>query len=151
MPIYLDADACPVKDEAYKVAKRHQVKVFVVTNNPIRVPEDPLIEMVWVRGGFDAADDWIVTQVTPSDVAVTADILLAERCLKVGARVIGPKGGEFTDDSIHDALAGRALSEMLRQGGTFTGGPAPFGKPDRSRFLSKLDEVLVALNKRRPV
>lgn len=151
MPIYLDADACPVKDEAYKVARRHQVQVYVVTNNPMRVPEDPLIEMVWVRGGFDAADDWIVERITAIDVAVTADILLAERCLKLGARVIGPKGGEFTDDTIHDALASRALAEMLRQGGTFTGGPAPFAKTDRSRFLSKLDEVLVALRKRRPL
>jgi uncharacterized protein YaiI (UPF0178 family) len=150
MAIYLDADACPVKEEAYKVARRHNEKVYVVTNNPMRVPDEPLIEMVWVRGGFDAADDWIAERIGPADVAVTSDIPLAERCIKAGARVIGPKGGELTDDTIHDALATRAVKEMLRQGGNFTGGPAPFNKADRSRFLSKLDEVLVALRRRRP-
>lgn len=149
MPIYLDADACPVKDESYKVARRHGVKVYVVTNNPIRVPDDPLIELVVVRGGFDAADNWIAEQITPADVAVTSDIPLAERCLKAGARVIGPKGNEWTDDTIHDALATRALLDMLRQGGNFTGGPSPFSPADRSRFLSRLDNILVALRKKR--
>ena len=144
MPIYIDADACPVKDEVYRVARRYDVKVFVVANAPLRIPQEPLIELVVVRGGFDVADDWIVEHAGKGDIAITADIPLAGRCLGQGVRVLGPKGLEFTEDAIGDALATRALLDMLRQSGEFTGGPAPFAKSDRSRFLSKLDEMIHA-------
>ncbi len=149
MSIYVDADACPVKEEVYRVARRHGVKVFVVANTSIRVPDDPLIEGVLVKGGFDVADDWIVERIGEGDVAITTDIPLAERCLKKGARVLGPKGHVFTEDAIGEALATRALLDMLRQSGEFGGGPAPFAKADRSRFLAKLDETLHAINRRR--
>jgi uncharacterized protein len=149
MPIYVDADACPVKEEVYRVARRHAVKVFVVANAPLRVPTEDRIELVVVRGGFDAADDWIVAHAGPGDVAITADIPLADRCLKKGTRVLGPKGHAFTEDSIGEALATRALLDMLRQSGAVSGGPAPFAQADRSRFLSKLDEVLHALRRNR--
>jgi uncharacterized protein YaiI (UPF0178 family) len=147
MPIYVDADACPVKEEVYRVARRHGAKVYVVANAPLRVPPEDLIELVVVRGGFDAADDWIVAHIGPGDVAITTDIPLADRCLKQGARVLGPKGHAFTEDTIGEALATRALMDMLRQSGEVGGGPAPFAKADRSRFLSKLDEVLHAIRR----
>lgn len=149
MSIYIDADACPVKEETYRVARRHAVGVFVVANSSMYVPKDDLIELVVVKGGFDAADDWIVERIGGRDLAVTTDIPLAERCLKAGARVLSPKGRAFTEDSIGDALATRALMEMLRQGGDFGGGPAPFAKADRSRFLAKLDETLHAIRRGR--
>jgi uncharacterized protein len=144
MPIYVDADACPVKDEVYRVARRYGIKVYVVANAPLRVPLEELIELVVVRGGFDAADDWIVEHVGAGDIAITADIPLADRCLRRGARVLGPKGLEFTEDAIGNALATRALLDMLRQSGEFGGGPAPFTRSDRSRFLAKLDETVHA-------
>ena len=147
MSIFVDADACPVKEEVYRVARRHGVKVHVVANAPLRVPPEDLIELVVVRGGFDAADDWIVAHIGPGDVAITTDIPLADRCLKRGARVLGPKGNVFTEDSIGEALATRALLDMLRQSGEVGGGPAPFAKADRSRFLSKLDEALHAIRR----
>lgn len=150
MAIYVDADACPVKEEVYRVARRHQAPVFVVANASLRVPAEPLIELVLVRGGFDAADDWIAERAGPADVVITADIPLAERCLKAGARVLGPKGHVFTEDSIGEALATRALLDMLRQSGEFGGGPAPFARADRSRFLAKLDELLHAVRRARP-
>ena len=150
MPIYIDADACPVKEEVYRVARRHGVKVFVVANTSIRVPAEDLIEGVVVKGGFDVADDWIVERIGPGDVAITTDIPLAGRCLEKGARVLSPKGHPFTEDAIGEALATRALLDMLRQSGEFGGGPAPFAKADRSRFLSKLDETLHAIRRRRP-
>jgi uncharacterized protein len=149
MPIYVDADACPVKEETYRVARRHAVKVFVVANSSIRVPNEDLIEMVVVKGGFDVADDWIVERIGESDLAITSDIPLAERCLKKGARVLGPKGYPFTEDAIGEAMATRALLDMLRQGGQFGGGPAPFSKTDRSRYLAKLDEILHAIKRSR--
>jgi uncharacterized protein YaiI (UPF0178 family) len=149
MAIYVDADACPVKEEVYRVARRHGVKVFVVANTSIRVPEKELIEGVLVKGGFDAADDWIVERIGSEDVAITSDIPLAGRCLEKGARVLGPKGNAFTEDAIGEALATRALLDMLRQSGEFGGGPAPFAKADRSRFLSKLDEALHAIRRSR--
>jgi uncharacterized protein YaiI (UPF0178 family) len=149
MPIYVDADACPVKDEIYRVARRHGVKVYVVANAPLRVPTEDLIELVVVRGGFDAADDWIAERIGPGDVAITADIPLADRCLRNGARALGPKGHAFTEDSIGEALATRALMDMLRQSGAVGGGPAPFAKADRSRFLAKLDEALHAIRRGR--
>ncbi len=144
MPIYVDADACPVKEEIYRVARRYAVKVWVVSNSPIWVPRDDLIELVVVKGGFDSADDWIAERAETGDITVTSDIPLADRCLRRGARVLGPKGQEFSEDAIGNALATRALLEMLRQGGEFGGGPAAFAKADRSRFLSKLDEIIHA-------
>jgi uncharacterized protein YaiI (UPF0178 family) len=144
MPIYVDADACPVKEEVYRVARRYGIKVYVVANAPLRVPAEELIELVEVRGGFDAADHWIAERIGPGDIAITADIPLADRCLRRGARVLGPKGLAFTEESIGDAVATRALLDMLRQSGQFGGGPAPFTKEDRSRFLSKLDESIHA-------
>ena len=149
MAIFVDADACPVKEEVYRVARRHGETVFVVANAPLRVPPDESIELVVVRGGFDAADDWIAEHAGPGDLAITSDIPLADRCLKVGARVLGPKGKPFTEDAIGEALATRALLDMLRQSGEFGGGPAPFAKADRSRFLGKLDEMLVAIRRER--
>ena len=150
MSIYIDADACPVKDEVYKVALRHTTKVYVVANSLMRVPREPLIELVVVRGGFDSADDWIVERIELDDVAVTTDIPLADRCLQKGARVLGPKGHVFTEETIGEALATRALLEMLRQSDVIGGGPAPFAKEDRSRFLSKLDDILHAIQRKRP-
>jgi uncharacterized protein len=147
MIIYVDADACPVKEEIYRVARRYGIKVYIVANSPIRVPNEELIELIVVRGGFDVADDWIVERIGAGDIAVTTDIPLAGRCLSRGCRVLSPKGGEFTEDAIGDALATRALLEMLRQSGDFGGGPAPFAKSDRSKFLSKLDETIHALRR----
>src|SRR3954447_3104369 len=144
--ILVDADACPVKDEVYKVAWRHEVPVTVVSNQRIRVPEHALIERVVVSDAFDAADDWIVEQADAKTVVITGDILLADRCLKKGASVIGPNGKPFTLASIGGAIATRAIMADLRVGaGGITGGPAPFAKADRSRFLQALDEALVRL------
>jgi uncharacterized protein len=142
--ILVDADACPVKEEVYKVAFRHGVPVRIVSNAYLRVPAHPLIERVLVSGAFDAADDWIAGAAGPGAVAVTGDILLADRCLKAGAAVIGPNGKPFTSASIGAAIATRAIMADLRAGADgITGGPAPFAKADRSRFLSALDEALV--------
>jgi uncharacterized protein len=147
LTIYIDADACPVKEEIYKVARRYEMRVAVVANAPLRVPADtPLIELV-VRLGFGAADDWIAEQAGPGDIVVTADIPLAARCLAKEARVINSKGHPFTDNDIGSALAMRGLMDELRQGGTVTGGPAPMTAKDRSRFLSKLDETVNALRR----
>ena len=144
MPIFVDGDACPVKDEVYRVARRYAIQVFIVSNALLRVPPDDLIEVVVVRGGFDAVDDWIAEHIGAEDVAITADIPLAERRLR-RARVLGPKGQAFTEDAIGEALATRALLDMLRQSGVGSGGPAPFAKADRSRFLAKLDEIIHAV------
>ena len=140
--IFIDADACPVKDEIYKVARRYRLKVFVVSNSFIMVPREPLIEQVVVDAGADVADDWIAEKAAKSDIIVTADIPLAERGLKAGAIVLGPKGAPFTVDSIGSALASRAIGEHLRSIGEVTRGPTPFGQADRSRFLSALDEAV---------
>ncbi|HEX8534010.1 MAG TPA: YaiI/YqxD family protein [Allosphingosinicella sp.] len=146
--ILVDADACPVKDEVYKVAWRHEVPVAIVSNSHLRVPDHPLIERVTVSSGFDAADDWIAEQACARTVVVTADILLADRCLKAGAAVISPTGKPFTASSIGAAVATRAIMADLRSGmGENIGGPAPFSKADRSRFLSALDEALVRLKR----
>ena len=144
----VDADACPVKDEVYKVALRHGVSVVVVANMALRVPPHPLISRVVVSGAFDAADDWIAARADPHNVVVTGDILLAERCLKAGASVIAHTGKPFTLASIGGAIATRAIMADLRAGADgMTGGPAPFAKADRSRFLSALDEALVRLGR----
>ena len=147
--ILVDADACPVKDEVYKVAWRHGVPVAVVSNSYLRVPDHPLVERVVVSDKFDAADDWIVEQATAATVVVTGDILLADRCLKAGASVIGHNGKPFTGASIGGALATRAIMADLRAGGGVVGGPAPFVKADRSRFLQALDEAIVATERKR--
>jgi hypothetical protein len=143
--ILVDADACPVKDEVYRVAWRREVPVTVVSNAHLRVPAHPLIERVVVSDKFDAADDWIVQQADERTVVITGDILLADRCLKKGATVIGHNGKPFTPASIGGAIATRAIMADLRAGAGMTGGPAPFAKADRSRFLQALDEALVRL------
>lgn len=148
MQILIDADACPVKDETYKVASRYKVPVVVVSNSPIRVPRDPLISRKVVSDAFDAADDWIVENATADSVVITADILLADRCLKLGATVISPTGNPFTSSSIGNAIAMRSIMSDLRAGGDNVGGPAPFSKADRSRFLSALDQALSRLQRR---
>jgi uncharacterized protein YaiI (UPF0178 family) len=147
--ILVDADACPVKDEVYKVAWRHEVPVAIVSNQRIRIPDHPLIERVVVSDAFDAADDWIAETAGPETVVITADILLADRALKAGATVLGPTGKPFTTSSIGAAIATRAIMADLRAGGDAVGGPAPFAKTDRSRFLQALDEALVRLKRGR--
>ena len=145
--ILVDADACPVKDEVYKVAWRRGVPVTVVSNAHLRVPEHPLIERVVVSDKFDAADDWIVDAAREGAVVVTGDILLADRCLKRGASVIAPTGKPFTMASIGGAIATRAIMADLRSGAGISAGPAPFTKADRSRFLQALEQALAQLSK----
>ncbi len=150
--ILVDADACPVKDEIYRVAERHGAHVRVVSNSPFRVPVSEWVKRVTVGDGFDAADDWIAQHAGPRAVVITADILLAERCLKAGAQVLAHNGKPFDAASIGSAIATRAILADLRSGmdeplGAAAGGPPPFGKADRSRFLQALDRVLVALNR----
>ncbi|HEX4494095.1 MAG TPA: YaiI/YqxD family protein [Thermoanaerobaculia bacterium] len=148
--VYVDADGCPVKDEVYRVARRHGWTVHVVANSRMSVPTDERIRQVVVGGRFDEADDWIAERIGPGDVAVTADIPLAARCLERGATVIGTKGNLFTEDSIGDSLATRELMSQLRQAGVVTGGPAPMAKQDRSRFLAGLEEAIRAAVRTRP-
>jgi hypothetical protein len=145
--VLVDADACPVKDEVYRVALRHEVPVTIVSNAHLRVPQHELIRRVVVDSGFDAADDWIAAGADTRTVVVTADILLADRCLKAGATVLAPTGKPFTTASIGGAIATRAIMADLRAGGDQLGGPAPFAKADRSRFLQSLDEALVRLKR----
>ncbi|CAN5491757.1 YaiI/YqxD family protein [soil metagenome] len=148
--IWVDADACPVKEEIYRVAWRHEVPVTVVSNGGVRVPDHPLVSRVVVSTGFDAADDWIAERAGAADVVITADILLADRCLKAGAAVLSPTGKPFTTASIGNAIAVRAIMADLRAGGDQLGGPAPFSKNDRSRFLSALDDIVVRLKRANP-
>ena len=145
--ILVDADACPVKDEVYKVALRHAVPVTIVSNSPIRIPAHPLLSRMVVGDGFDAADDWIAERTNARSVVITSDILLADRCLKAGAAVIASNGKPFTLASIGGAIATRAIMADLRADGSAIGGPPPFSKTDRSRFLSALDEALVRLKR----
>jgi len=147
--ILVDADACPVKDEIYKVALRHEVPVNLVSNSFLRVPQHPLISHETVSDGFDAADDRVVELANAKSVVITADILLAERALKSGSIVLGPTGKPFTENSIGGAIATRAIMADLRAGGDQVGGAAPFSKADRSRFLSALDEALNRLKRAR--
>ncbi len=143
--ILVDADACPVKEEIYRVAFRLEVPVTMVSNTHFRIPQHPLVTRIVVGAGFDAADDWIAEHAQAASVVVTADILLADRCLKAGATVIAPNGKPFTTNSIGNAVAVRAIMSDLRAGGERVGGPPPFAKEDRSRFLSALDTALVAI------
>jgi uncharacterized protein len=145
--VYVDADACPVKPEVYRVAERCELKVYVVSNSPIAVPRDPTVERVVVAAGPDAADDWIAERAGAGDVVVTADVPLAQRCFKAGAAVIAPSGKEFDDDSIGMTVATRNLLHELRSAGAITGGPRPFSPQDRSRFLSAMDRVVVRLQR----
>ncbi|WP_448665060.1 YaiI/YqxD family protein [Sphingomonas sp. CJ20] len=147
MRILVDADACPVKEEIYKVAFRHEVPVTIVSNAWLRIPQHPLLSREVVSDGFDAADDWIAERADARSVVVTADILLADRALKAGARVVSPTGKPFTASSIGAAIATRAIMADLRAGGEQLGGPAPFAKTDRSRFLSALDLAIVTLKR----
>lgn len=145
--ILVDADACPVKDEIYRVAWRVGVPVTIVSNQHLRIPAHPLVDRIVVNDSFDAADDWIAAAADAKSVVVTADILLADRCLKAGATVLAPTGKPFTTASIGGAIATRAIMADLRAGGDQLGGPAPFAKADRSRFLSALDAALVKLGR----
>jgi uncharacterized protein len=142
--IYVDADGCPVKNEVYRVAKRFGLKVYLVANSRMGIPEEELFELVLVNERFNAADDWIVEQVRDNDIVVSGDVPLAARCLEKGSRVIDPRGRIFTEGSIGEALASRELMAYLRDMGDVTGGPAPFEKRDRSRFLQGLDKVIQA-------
>lgn len=142
MRIIIDGDGCPVKDEVYRIAERHGVRVVLVSNSWMRAPQADWLERVVVGGSFDAADDWIAEHAAPEDVVVTADIPLAARCLKAGARVLDPRGRVFTEDSIGEALASRAILAHLRELGNITGGPAPVANRDRSRFMQQLDELV---------
>ena len=145
--IFVDADGCPVKDEVYKVAERYKMKVILVANKWLNIPSNSLFEMQVVDGGFDAADDWIVEKVVGKDIVITADILLADRCIKKGARVLGNKGDEFTEDNIGSAVANRELMQNLRHMGEIRGGPAPMDKKDKSRFLGTLDQIIQSLKR----
>lgn len=145
--IYVDADACPVKEEVYRVARRYRLDVTLVANSWMRVPDDRRITLELVENGFDAADDWIVEHVEANDIVITADVPLAGRCVKKGARVIGPSGKPFTDANIGQAVATRDLLADLRGAGEITGGPPPFTRRDRSRLLQKLDQVVQAIRR----
>ena len=145
--IFVDADACPVKEEIYRTAYRHEVPVMIVSNSHFRIPDHPLISRTVVSDGFDAADDWIAEAANAKTVVITTDILLADRCLKASATVIAPTGKAFTANSIGAAIATRAIMADLRAGGDAIGGPAPFSKADRSAFLQALDQALVKLKR----
>jgi uncharacterized protein len=147
LEIYVDADGCPVKDEVYRVAGRYGLQVWVVANDWLRVPDDPLVSRVTVSEGLDRADDWIAERIGPGDVAVTADVPLAARCIERGSRVIAPDGRVFTPDSIGTVLASRNLMTALREAGEIRGGGRPFTKQDRSRFLGALDGAIQAIRR----
>jgi uncharacterized protein len=147
--VLVDADACPVKEDVYRVAQRHQIPVIVVANSPIRVPKDPLIERITVGGGLDAADNWIAERALPGDIVITSDIPLAARCVNAGAQVIAPDGRRFNEDAIGMALAMRDLMTDLRQAGVATAGPRPFSVRDRSAFLGALDQAIRRLHRGR--
>jgi uncharacterized protein YaiI (UPF0178 family) len=150
--IYIDADACPVKQEIYRVAERHTlkgvaIKVLVVSNSPIAVPRDEFVERVVVGAGMDEADNWIAERAQRGDIVITADVPLASRCVKVGVDVIAPNGKPFTEESIGMTLATRNLMDSLRSAGEITGGPKPFAPRDRSSFLSAMDRAIVRLTR----
>jgi uncharacterized protein YaiI (UPF0178 family) len=142
--IFVDADACPVKEEVYQVAGRYDLQVYLVANSPMRVPPGGMVELIVVEQGPDVADDWIAENVRAGDITVTADIPLAARCLTAGGRVLGSNGRPFSEDSIGDALATRELMSDLRETGSVSGGPPPLSQRDRSRFSSSLDQLVQA-------
>ena len=148
--IFVDADACPVKREVYRVAGRYRLDVTLVANSWMRIPEGRRVTLQVVEDGLDVADDWIVDHVRSDDIVITADIPLADRCLKKGARVISTTGKLFTEYNIGDALATRDLLSELRGAGEVTGGPRPLEQRDRSKFLQKLDEVIQSIRRKRP-
>lgn len=145
--ILVDGDACPVKEEIYRVSRRYSLAVSVVANSHFRVPVEPLISRVIVSSGFDAADDWIAEAADARSIVITSDILLADRCVKAGSTVLAPTGRAFDASSIGNAVATRALMADLRAMDQVGGGPAPFSKTDRSRFLSALDQAIVKLRR----
>jgi uncharacterized protein YaiI (UPF0178 family) len=147
LDLYIDADACPVRDEAFRVAERYGISVFVVTCGNVRVPIDPRIRLVLVEAGSDAADDWIAEHIGPGDICITNDVPLAARCLKREARALGPTGRLFTDGNIGEALAGRDLAAHLRELGVGGTGPKPLASKDRSRFLGALDTLVTAVQR----
>ncbi|HEY2775611.1 MAG TPA: YaiI/YqxD family protein [Candidatus Binatia bacterium] len=147
LEIFVDADACPVKEEIYRVARRCALPVSLVANSFVATPPDGLVRLVTVGAGDDVADDWIAGRAGRGDIVITADVLLAARCLKAGARVVDPKGREFTDDSIGSQVAGRELSRRLRESGVKTDGPAPMTGKDRGRFLNTLDTVIQSIRR----
>ncbi len=150
LQIFVDADGCPVKDEIYRVARRHDLGATVVANARIFIPEEDRFTLVVVGDRFDAADDWIVEHAAADDIVISADIPLASRCLRKGAVVLDQRGGAFTEDNIGTALANRELMSHLRDLGTTTGGPPPFSARDRSRFLHRLDEAIRSIRRRNP-
>ncbi len=149
-PIYLDADACPVKDETYRVAERYGLTVHVVANSVLNLPREPWIERVVVGSKLDAADDWIAARAGPGSIVLTADVPLAARCVKAGATVLAFNGKPFSEAGIGLALATRDLMQSLREAGTITGGPKPFSRADRSAFLSALDRAVNRILRERP-
>ncbi len=150
LEIYVDADGCPVKDEVYRVAGRYGLKVWVIANDWLRVPDDPLVTRIIVSEGLDRADDWIAERIGPGDIAVTADVPLADRCVKRGAQAIAPNGRRFSEATIGTDLADRNLMTALREAGAIQGGGRPFSRQDRSRFLSALDNAIQALRRAAP-
>ena len=145
--IYVDADACPVKNEVERVATRHNLETYMVCDGGIRPSLNPLIQLVVVNQGADAADDWIADHIKKSDICVTNDILLAKRCLKKGAFVLKSNGKSYTDDNIGIALAKREIMEKIRETGEMTGGPPPFSKADRSKFLDQMEMTVLKAKK----
>ena len=148
--IFIDADACPVKQEVYRVASRYRLDVTLVANSWMRIPNELRIALKVVKDKFDAADDWIVEHVQPHDIVVTSDIPLASRCMKKDAQVITPVGKPFTENNIGQAVATRDLLSELRDAGEITGGPPPIKKRDRSRFLQQLDEIIQSIRRKHP-
>jgi uncharacterized protein len=149
LEIYVDADGCPVKDEVYRVADRYGLRVWVVANSWLRVPDSPMVSLVAVSEGLDRADDWIADRIGQGDIAVTADVPLADRCVKRGAQAITPTGRRLTEATIGEALASRNLMTGLREAGTVKGGGRPFTRQDRSRFLGALDAAVQAIRRSR--
>jgi uncharacterized protein len=149
LDIFVDADACPVKEEVYRVAERYGLRVILVANSRMRTPPEDWIELVLVHNQFDAADDYIVDHLKVDDIVISGDIPLAARCLEKGALVLRPTGYPFTDTNIGDALATRDLLSQLRDAGSLLGGPPPFKKKDRSLFLHQLDEIIQSIRKKR--
>ncbi len=148
--IFVDADACPVKQEVYRVARRYGLEVTLVANSWMRTPDQRSVALEVVGDALDATDDWIVDHLQPHDIVITADILLASRCLQEGSRVIGPTGKPFTESNIGEAVATRDLLSQLREAGEMTGGPPPLTKRDRSRFLQQLDEAIQSIRRQIP-